>query len=202
MRVFSLARLTSRERYVIGLLRGADPSLASGALPDLFDRLRTAAARVGYHAGPGSSAYATRDELCLLGALAGLQREHADLSIRLDGTLHPIARACARGLSQDGVFLHHAAFVRLIGMADTCRELSILLVPTIRPTRRQPLRLPTPGTLQAKALHFVQERGNTSTRDLSDYGVSRQVVSLMHKRGVIERVRVGVYRAAPETMRG
>lgn len=202
MRVFSLTRLTSRERYVIGLLREADPVFATGKLPDLFDRLRIAANKAGYRAAPTGSAYATRHELCLLGALAGLQRGHADLGIRLGGTLHPIALSCARRLSQDSLFLPHAAFVRLTGMADTCRELSIVLVPAIRPSRRQSICLPNPGTLQAKALHFVQARGTTSTRDLNDYGISRQVVSLMHKRGVLERVRLGVYRAARETMRG
>lgn len=202
MRVFSLTRLTSRERHVIGLLRGTDPVVATGTLPDLLNRLRGAANEAGYCPGPSGSVYATRHELCLLGALAGLQRDHADLSIRLDKKLHPIALACAQRLSADGLLLHHIALIRLTGMTDTCRELSILLVPAIRSSLRQPMRLPTPGTLQAKALRIVKGCGNATTRDLNAYGISRQVVSLMHKRGALERVRVGVYRVAHETMRG
>lgn len=203
MRVFGLARLSARERYVIGLLREADPARAPGELSDLFDRLRIAIPKIGYRQGPSDSKFATTHELCLLGALAGLQREQVDLGIRLDPRLHRHAIDCARVLIREGIVLRHAAFVRLSGLPEACGELSINL--TAAPRRsphRSTIKLPTPGTIQARALHFVQGRGATSTRDFCDYGISRQIVSVMHKRGVLERVRFGLYRAAPETMRG
>lgn len=203
MRVFRLARLAARERYVIGLLRGPDPAVATDELAVLFDSLRAAIARFGFRAGPRDSGYSTMHELCVLGVLAGLQREQADLTIGLDRSVRPIALGCARELAGRGVHLHHATLFRLTGYAEACRELSIR-VATVRhsPVRRRAISLPSPGTLQARALRFVQSRGATSTRELVDYGVSRQVVSLMHKRGVLDRVRTGIYQASPETMRG
>ncbi len=203
MRALSLSRLTSRERHVIGLLREADPAVAKGALTAPFRTLREALARIGYRAGSGAGIYATRQELCLLGVLAALQRDQADVTIRLDASLRPIAHDCARALVREDMYLRHAALARLGGYVETCRELLIDLVAVRSPVqRRTAIRLPTPGTSQAMALRFVQERGATATRDFIEHGVSRQTISMMHKHGVLERVRYGVYCAAPETMRG
>ncbi|WP_066721916.1 type IV toxin-antitoxin system AbiEi family antitoxin domain-containing protein [Sphingomonas pituitosa] len=204
MRVFRLNRLASRERLVIGLLRGADPVVAAGDLHALFGRLRTAGSARGFSPAPVSSTYATRQELCLLGALAGFQRANPDLAVTIKGDWQPIVQACARRLAKDGVQLGHATLARLAGLGETCDELSIAISPVINVVA-QPVRSaypPLTSTLQGKALEFVRERGNTTSRDLAGFGVSRQVVSIMFKRGLLVRVRIGVYQAAPETVRG
>jgi hypothetical protein len=204
MRVFSLARLTSRERYVIGLLRGADPGSASGGLLALFDRLRTTAGELGFRPGPLTGAYASRQELCLLGCIAAMQRENPGVLLKISGAIRTPTLACARRLAFEGVHLNHASISRLSSMIDACKELSVSTAPLlqVRPrSQRRPLP-PMPGSLQEKALTFVCSRGIASSRDLAALGVSRQVVSLMFKQGLLVRVRTGVYRAASELKRG
>lgn len=197
-----LSRLASRERHVIGLLRGADLAFVDNDLRDLFGQLRTAAAAIGFRSAPRGCAYVTREELCLLGVIAGMQRVNPDLTVRVTKAMRAPAFGCARRLAETGVQLSSATFARLSGMAVTCDELSISVTPIIKPPKRsRPVHPPMPGSLQAKALSFIRTRGPTSSRDLAAVGVSRQVVSLMFKRGVLERVRMGVYRAA-ETVRG
>lgn len=203
MRVFSLARLTSRERYVIGLLRGADPVSASGELLALFDRLRTTAGALGFRPGPLTGAYASRQELCLLGCIAAMQRENPDVLLKIGGAIRAPALACARCLGSEGVHLNHAAISRLSGMAEACEDLTVSTAPLVQVhprSRRRPLP-PTPGSLQERALGFVRGRGNASSRELAGFGVSRQVVNLMFKRGLLVRVRTGVYCATPEMRR-
>ncbi|PJG45707.1 hypothetical protein CAF53_23720 [Sphingobium sp. LB126] len=141
MRVFGLARLTSRELYVIGLLRGADPATGSADLVAHFDGLRTAAANLGFHPGPPDGAYASRHELCLLGC-----SENPDVLLSIGKAIRRPALARARHLDGQGIHLAHAAI--------------------------------SPGS---------EFRGSPR---------------LMFKRGLLVRVRTGLYCAAPETMRG
>ena len=203
MRVFGLVRLPSRERFVIGLLRGADPAAASGELLVLFHRLRTAAGELGFRPGPLTGAYVSQHELCLLGCIAAMQRENPDALLKIGRAIRAPALACARRLGSEGVHLNHAAISRLSGMADACEDLTVSTAPLVQAhprSRRRPLP-PTPGSLQEKALGFVRGRGNASSRELAGFGVSRQVVNLMFKRGLLVRVSTGVYRATPEMRR-
>ncbi|MAF63411.1 MULTISPECIES: hypothetical protein [Pseudomonadota] len=203
MRVFSLSRLAPRERYVIGLFRGADPTATTGELPALFHQLRLAGSAIGFRPAPIGCVYVTGHELCLLGIIAGLQRDNPGMAITISKAVRPVALACARRLAHDGVYLTHATLARLAGLTEMCEELSV----SISPVTNLPLKrtrspyFPSPESLQAKALGFVRARGHTSLGDLAGFGVSRQVVSLMFKRGLLVRVRTGVYQAAPETLR-
>jgi hypothetical protein len=204
MRVFGLARLTSRERYVIGLLRGADPVATSGELLVLFHLLRIVAQGRGFRLGQITCTYATRHELCLLGCIAALQRENPDVLLKIGSAIRAPALACARRLMSEGVHLSHAAISRLSGMAEACKELTVSTTPLVQGHLRssRPPLPPIPGSLQEKVLGFVRSRGDTSSRDLAGFGASRQVVSLMFKRGLLVRVRTGVYCAVPEMRRG
>ena len=60
---------------------------------------------------------------------------------------------------------------------------------------------PPPSTLQWRVLRFVVERGRVHSRMLQEFGVSRQVVSLMVKRGLLTRVQVGLYEASEPAIR-
>lgn len=203
MRVFGIARLASRERYVIGLLRGADPVAASRELLDLFDRFRRTVSELGFRPGPLTGAYVSQHELCLLGCIAAMQRENPDALLRIGRAIRTPALACARRLGSEGVHLNHAAISRLSGMAEACENLSVCTAALVQAhprSRPRPLP-PSPGSLQEKALGFVRGRGNASSRELAGFGVSRQVVNLMYKRGLLVRVRTGVYRATPEMRR-
>ncbi len=204
MRVFSLSRLASRERYVIGLFRGADPAATTSELPALFHQFRLAGSTIGFRPAPVGCVYVTSHELCLLGIIAGLQRDNPGVTIRISKAVHPVALACARRLAHDGVYLTHATLARLSGLNEACQELSISVSPVIGlPSKpRRPSFPPSPGTLHAQALGFARARGHASSRDFARLGVSRQVVSLMFKRGLLVRVRVGVYQAASETRGG
>lgn len=204
MRVFSLSRLAPRERYVIGLFRGADPTATTGKLPALFHHLRLVGSAIGFRPAPLGCVYVTRHELIMLGILAGLQRPDPGMAIRISKVVYPVALACARELAHNGVYLTHATLARLAGLTETCEELSVSVVPIIKfpPKPPRPSYPPSPGSLQAKALGFVRAQGHISSRDLAGLGVSRQVVSLMFKRGLLVRVRAGIYQAAPETVGG
>lgn len=204
MRVFGLARLTPRERFVISLLRGAGPAAASGEVLVLFHRLRTAAGALGFCAGPITGAYASQHELCLIGCISALQRENPDVHLKIGQTIRSPALACARRLGDEGLHLSHAAIYRLSGIPEACKQLCVSTVSLVQahPRSRQRPLPPMPGSLQEKALGFVRARGNASSRDLAKVGISRQIVSLMFKRGLLVRVRTGVYRAAPEMRRG
>lgn len=56
------------------------------------------------------------------------------------------------------------------------------------------------GTLKTRALRVVGSRSAVSTQELEQFGVSRQVTSIMFKRGLLKRIRFGVYSAAPEVL--
>ena len=204
MRVFRVARLASRERHVIGLLRGADPAVVSSDMHALFRQFCDAASTIGYRPAAMDCVCTTQQELCLLGCLASLQRENSDVLIRVGEPIRPIALLCARRLGLESIHLPHATISRLAGLTETCAALSLVPVPTTfhqpKPARR-PLP-PSPGSVQERALAIVRELGISSSRDLARSGVSRQVVSLMFKRGLLMRVGTGMYRASPETGRG
>ncbi|OUC52911.1 hypothetical protein CA262_20125 [Sphingobium sp. GW456-12-10-14-TSB1] len=204
MRVFRVARLAARERHVIGLLRGADPTAVSSDMHTLFRRLCVAASAIGYRAAAIDCACTTRQELCLLGCLAALQRDNPDVLLRVADPIRPITLLCARRLQAEGIHLSHATISRLSGLPDACAELAISPVPT---TFQQPKLVrrplpPAPGSVQERALDLVRTYGVTSSRELAASGISRQVVSLMFKRGLLVRVGTGNYRAAAETVRG
>ena len=204
MRVFRVARLAPRERHVIGLLRGADPVAVSSDLHALFRRLRLAASEMGYRPAATDCVCTTQQELCLLGGLAALQRNNPGALIKVGEAIRPIALLCARQLDIEGIHLPHTAIGRLAGLTETCTELSLLPMPMNfhqpKPVRRA--LPPPPGSVQARALAIVHELGSSSSRDLAKSGVSRQVISLMFKRGLLVRVGTGLYRASPETVRG
>lgn len=202
--MFRMSQLASRDRHVIRLLRGDDAAAEAGELLNLFHQFRSAVSAIGFRPSPIGCVYVSRHELCLLGILAGLQRNNPSMTIKISKAVHPIALACARRLAQEDLALAHASLARLSGLTETCEDMSVSISPIAHLAREtmRPPHPPLPGTLQAKALGFARGRSETSSRDFASFGVSRQVVSLMFKRGVLIRVRAGIYRAASETVGG
>lgn len=147
---------------------------------------------------PPQSPYLGVDEASLLAWLMLFQRQRREVETELDEPLRECLLRCAVRLDRAGTRLPYrsVAWNRTLGNA-----LKLQPVPASRgPQEGRSLAMPRVGSLPVRALRFIGGRGAVSTQELQRFGASRQVISIMLKRGLLRRVRFGVYSAAPEVL--
>lgn len=117
--ILAVKRRTLVERRIIPLLRGERDSAVPTALRRAMNDLCRHARRTGLHILPAGSTYVGRDELALLGWLAGAQRVvPVGRASPDDVELAAAIRCCASALGDAG--LHLSAFA-LYGSRDPRR---------------------------------------------------------------------------------
>jgi hypothetical protein len=195
-RLLVLNRLMMRERLAIAWLRGVYPVDMDGSERAAFDALRQKAGATGLSIGAPESPYVSQDEASLLAGLALLQRQRPPSAIEFPEVLRVPLFDCARRLKAAGIGLH-LRLMPPIRAADqgharpTCRIDNV-------PAAIEPRQFVQRSTLQGKVFAFVSDRGLVAASELGRLGASRQVISIMYKRGLLRRVRFGVYTASPD----
>lgn len=182
-----------RERLAITRLRGTYPADIDGSERAAFDWLRERAVATGLSICAPESPYVSEDEAYLLAGLALLQRQRPPSDIEFPEELQAPLFDCARRLKAADIGLH----LRLTPVRTAGRK-------HVRPTRRvvntpagiEPRHFLQRLTLQGKVFAFVSDRGMVTASELRRFGASRQVISIMYKRGLLRRARFGVYTAS------
>lgn len=187
--------LSRKEHHVLQLMRGSGSLPADEEAIAAFLRLARQARSAGLSISGVAIPYVTGDERLLLGWLALLQRQRPDYDRAQERALEPglleALRACALLLDRAGYRLD-CRLARGVAEYDA---------PAAQATARKPADLASMrsvvkgGTLQAKVLQFVTESGTATTHELNVFGASRQVLSIMYKKGLLRRVQHGLYAA-------
>ena len=188
-----------RERLAITRLRGIYPADVDGPERFAFDTLREKAAAAGLSISASESPYVSKDEASLLASLALLQRQRPPADIGLPDELRAPLLDCARKLKAADIGLQY----RLIPFArgGDGAPLHQAHPPSSVPSSSaagHPRQFVQRSTLQGKVFAFVSDRGLVAASELGRIGASRQVISIMYKRGLLRRVRFGVYTASPD----
>lgn len=194
-RLLFLNRLMLRERLAITRLRGAYPADMDGSERAAFDTLRKIAVAAGLSICASESPYVSEGEARLLAGLALLQRQRPLSDIGLPEELRAPLFDCARRLKAADIGLH----ARLTPPVRTAGH------GHVRPTRHvdnssagvERRHCLQRSTLQGKVFAFASDRGLVTASEFRRFGASRQVISIMYKRGLLRRVRFGVYTASP-----
>lgn len=142
------------------------------------------------------SPYLGQDEARLLAWLTAFQRQRPEIDTDLDGQWRECLIRCAVRLDCAGAHLEHRNVSRSTSFEH--RVLPVSPNGSVEPTTPRPPADLNRSTLQARTLRYVSGRGVVSSQELNRFGASRQVISILHKRGLLKRVRFGVYSAAPE----
>lgn len=197
-RPFLLSRMSRKERLVIRLIRGAYPAATSPADQRAFDGIRRAASSANLTILPADNLCVSPSELDLLALLAALQRQRPPALKQAHAALRERAGECASRLQHHGVRLDYRLVTRML---DTDPDFTTAAGPTsIIHTKVERPTLLSRYSLQGKALLFVNERGAASTGELNGVGISRQIVNIMFRRGLLRRIRTGVYSAMPNAV--
>lgn len=182
------------ERLAVALLRGSPCRAQDMFIAQQFQILCRTALGLGLFISPGSP-YVGEDEARLLAWLAIFQRQNPFNDNALPSELRPIIHSCAISLIASGIWLDFRAISRCRVTADgknlksdTQRKAGIADF-SVRFADSSPAR--------ARALAYVREKGQVATGDFECLGISRQLVSMMAKRGILHRVRHGVYTVGP-----
>lgn len=198
-RLLVLNRLMMRERLAITRLRGAYPADVDGPERFAFDTLREKAIATGLSISASESPYVSKDEVSLLAGLALLQRQRPPSDIGLPDKLRALLLDCAHKLKAADIGLQY----RLMPFARGADGIPLYQAHTASSipsssAAKQPRQFVQRSTLQGKVFAFVSDRGLVATSELRRFGASRQVISIMYKRGLLRRVRFGVYTTSPD----
>lgn len=188
-----VARLTAGEKLAVNLLRGAKVRGSLSFAERQFDALADRARLEGLHIQDADCGYLGGDEAKLLAALTLLQRQRPELLVDIKPTLHANLRACAMLLAERGVRLEYRNMLR--AAAATHRHVESTTSLRTSATRA---RIDDPFgnfAVQAELYRYVTAHGTVWFKELQNLGATRHVVTTMCKRGLIRRVRHGVYQA-------
>ncbi|HEX7858069.1 MAG TPA: type IV toxin-antitoxin system AbiEi family antitoxin domain-containing protein [Sphingobium sp.] len=187
-----LGKLKASDRTAVTLLRGGG---AAGATPEMcaaFATLRTRLGEAGQLVLPVDAQTMSQSELFVLGWLAALQRNRLESAIETRRIDAPEAQLCARLLDQAGHRLDYHHVVRITdgdelfahgSTAESPRDPVWPLADTI-----------SGGTLlRHRIIRELTDKGPMPLAELTKLGASRQTISNMAKRGLLKRVRFGVY---------
>lgn len=67
------------------------------------------------------------------------------------------------------------------------------MITRLRTGLEPPVEIPGVPSLGDVAIGLIRTQGSATTNQLADIGISRQCVHLLKKRGVLRRVRHGLY---------
>jgi hypothetical protein len=142
--------------------------------------------------------YLGAGEIELLALLALFQRQRLNIEVDLDSALRDCLIRCAVWLDSASARLGYRTVTRSsVGSASMLQTDSM---PRSKASDSESNGTTSSGTLQARTLRFVGDHGVVSTHELNRFGASRQMISIMFKRGLLKRVRFGAYAAAPEAL--
>lgn len=197
-----LNRLSAPEKTVIGLLRGLACGGSSEADAESFGRLRRQSQREGMRIAPPDAPFLNESELRILGVLALLQRPGANCELVASPTLRTALADCATRLAAADLRLAHRNLCRIRGAPTENLSLEIkpLWSERRRPDIYEPFSPPDPSSLADRALRFVSDR-RLVWDSLREFGLTRQFVRLMLRRGLLTRDRSGIYQASPAALR-
>jgi hypothetical protein len=151
------------------------------------------------------SAFVSEDELAILSRLILLQRPTQSGQWRAANPFQKALKRCAAALEEEGRRL-----LPRVGLCDAYAdrggcfriELTAHDAPSsIHPPPRRGSQYvwngrhePRPGTLKARALSIVREHRIARTSQFNAVGISNQYLSLLCKRGYVEKAGHGFYR--------
>jgi len=189
-------RLSQPERLVVGLLRGVVPATLSDPDRPIFAHLHLTARNEGLTLLPPANPFLSQHEARLLGTLATLQRRKPRPAPATGGALAEALSVSARRLVALDIIIDARNVVRLPSPE-----------PASTPSGRRPpprtirsFKPPVSASLQDRVLRFVALHGRAESRLLQAFGASRQVISIMFQRRLLDRERAGLYRLSPEAM--
>lgn len=188
-RILRLGQLSQRERSVLMLMRRGpvsnDPAMATA-----FSMLSRDARRAGLVVSAPAHSIVHYDEKKLLAWLTLLQRQKTDLGMAwdmdLDEELLASLRTCARLLDEAALRLDYRNAVRFLHGVQARHEWGEPADPTYA-------CIPFGSLLQRRALRLVAEKGVVATHDLNAAGVSSHIIRTLRKRGMLRRIRHGLY---------
>lgn len=192
-----LVRAGRAERRVIMALRQAvcapegAADLVAGAEPTL-SALAHAARDLGYDIRPVGTAYASDDELKLVGWLARFQRGGGDQPMLVERALIGLLSAAARAL-RAACPLPYQAMIHA-GRVDEREMTGEAPSGLAGAARFEPVGQPS---VRSRAVAFMREHGPASTALLWSRGFSRQYLHALCRQGAVVRLCHGVYGAAP-----
>ncbi len=193
-RLTSMGSLRAPERAATLYLRGGDPDDLSDVQAD-FTALRQGVRALDLTVLEPASRYLAPDEIEVLSWLTLFQQNPSFAEEVAPQSIAPSLAACARKLTGAGRRLHINATLRLKNPAAKPQ----LMIPVPhKSTERAFLRLPSPTSVQGRALRHIAALGTADTRGLAERGFSRQLIGLMLQHGLVRRVGHGKYSAAPE----
>lgn len=193
-----IARLPASDELAIGLPRGFGRYDFGSNAKRAFRQLREAAEGAGIHIpavqSPCLGVYGTR----LLAKLALCRRQSRATWADLDEAVRRCLPGGAARFDCAGarIACRNIAKVRMEGGAPT---LQLIPVP---PALQERHLLENGRAGRARILRIVRSRGDVSTGDVEHLGPSRQAISITFNRGLLNRLRFGVYPAAPEALAG
>ena len=187
--------MTSGEKLAVNLLRGSNNQESGRCAETVFRALAQRAGEVGMTVQPASSHCLGYDEAKLLASLTLLQRQNADQLVDVEPALHSLLCDAAAALSLAGVRLNYRNIVR--ASASAPRHPSAARLQTLPFTGKEASVGDPFGSfaVQAQIFHYVDTHGAVWFRELHRQGATRHLISMMCRRGLLRRVKHGVYSA-------
>lgn len=170
------------ERLAIDLLRGARQRRIAREVADEFLWFGKRDDGPGLRILAPACPFVGEDELRLLAWLTAFQRQPSPLPIGVSEQCQATLRRCADHLLADHARLDAANLHRSLTGGE-------VFAPEVKEMAMGGPRSPH----QSRVLAYLGAKGAASSRELQDLGVSRQTISLMSKRGVLQRVCYGHY---------
>lgn len=197
-RILRLGQLSQRERAVLMLMRGDPEPWTARAMATAFATLSRAAARAELIVSTPANPIVHCDEKKLLAWLTLLQRQSTSPATAWDfphgeALLQPL-RECARLLDRAALRLDYRNAVRFLNGVQACHEWRELPHEEASAwPRAASACLPFGSSLHRRVLSLVAEKGAIATHDLNAAGASSHVIGTMRKRGLLRRIRHGLY---------
>lgn len=188
----SIRKLTVAARMALLHLRGADVPIFEDETKATFAALAARARSEGLIIAEPSVTFVMDDELRLLAWLALLQRRRSQREevwqSRLDPQFLQLLTSCADILLRLGLriqYRHTLPAANNAVLTDGDHRISVN---------------PKAGSARERVLSFLAEHGVATAFELRMLGVSRQSISLLHKKGLINRIGTARYEAAATTV--
>jgi hypothetical protein len=164
-RSLHLSRMMKSERLVIALLRGEPSTRLRQDAVEMFAALRRTLTANGCSVAPPTSPFLRQEEARLLAQLATMQRQSAVSSKAAPGPLTDMIKTCAARLKDEGILLDFRSVARSFATSSGVRDVK----------RRDSSAddLSHRPTMEARAMDFLSERGQATTSDLVNVGISR-----------------------------
>lgn len=187
--------MTAGEKLAVNLLRGSNNQESARGAEPAFLALAQQAGELGMTVQPASSDCLGYDEAKLLAGLTLLQRQNADQLVNVEPGLHSLLREAAAALSLAGVRLDYRNIVRASASAQ--RHPSAARLQTLPFTSKEASVSVPFGSfaVQAQIFQYVDTHGAVWFRELHRQGATRHLISMMCRRGLLRRVKHGVYTA-------